>query len=188
MLTAAGSTVPHGRLLCTVKLPVCNSRIVMFCSKGSAISFFSRPLQERVNQCRQALQWGFNCAHSQEDIRNYLKGFRMRLPLSSFQKGRGKMKRARPVLLSEDNSEAQLDRGLPGTPWNLTENLNLYVKALGKPGFDEKGKKRQRTAETPLFTTKHPVDTAPGCHLNQVKGKNLEHSPAGSLLSPRPSS
>lgn len=26
------------------------------------------------------------------------------------------MKRARPVLLSEDNSEAQLVRGLPGTP------------------------------------------------------------------------
>ena len=40
----------------------------------------------------------------------------MRLPLSSFKKGKGKMKRARPVLLSEDNSEAQLVSSLPGTP------------------------------------------------------------------------
>lgn len=64
-----------------------------------------------------------------------LKGFRMRLPLSSFQKGeREKMKRARPVLLSEDNSEAQLDRGLLEHREILRKTLNLYVKALGKPG------------------------------------------------------
>lgn len=56
MVITAGSTVLHSRLLCTVKLLVCNSRIFTFCSKESVVSFFPRPLQERVNQSRQALQ------------------------------------------------------------------------------------------------------------------------------------
>ena len=56
MVTTADSTVLHSRSLCTVKLLVCNSRIFTFCSKGSVVSFFPRPLQERVNQSRQALQ------------------------------------------------------------------------------------------------------------------------------------
>lgn len=56
------------------------------------------------------------------------------------------------------------------------ENLNLYLKAGGKPEFHEKRKKRQRTAKIPSSTTKRPVDTAAGCRLNQVKLKNPEHS------------
>ena len=58
---------------------------------------------------------------------------------------------------------------------NLMEKLNLDLEALGKPGFSEKLKKRQRTAKIPFSTPKHPVDTVSGCHLNQRKTKHHEH-------------
>lgn len=51
--------------------------------------------------------------------------------------GKQKIRETILALLSEDNSECQLVRevSLEYKPGNLTENLNLYFKALASLGF-----------------------------------------------------